>query len=267
MKTIFKVSLTVLPLTASLLALIALYALSVGAPELIRDLLLIVGPVCPLVVGTFGVLLFGRGALTSADILHFMCLTISLGLVVLTLPESATSIVTVTQDPHLFYFAVTLLQIPGVLLWTTGIVSYLLTLMRTLRPAQMPKSLVLLLVVTVATVIAERAILMVMTPRSDILETIVSIPVSVAVVTILLSLIVITWQFRGGVIAVPFAVLTLTLFIFVVRDLISVLVVLGPTDPTVRLLAVEAYLLAGVALIGFEQISPTYVQRVGTTTG
>ncbi|MEM2143488.1 MAG: hypothetical protein QXQ81_09555 [Candidatus Thorarchaeota archaeon] len=265
MKTIFKVSLTVLPLTASLLALIALYALSVGAPELIRDLLLIVGPVCPLVVGTFGVLLFGRGALTGADILHFMCLTISLGLVVLTLPESATSIVTVTQDPHLFYFAVTLLQIPGVLLWTTGIVSYLLTLMRTLRRAQMQNVLVLLLVVTVSIVIAERAILMAMTPRIDILESIVSIPV--AVVTILLSLIVITWQFRGGVIAVPFAVLTLTLFIFVVRDLISVLVVLGPTDPTVRLLAVEAYLLAGVALIGFEQISPTYVQRVGTTTG
>lgn len=247
-------SLMFLAIVGIIVALVGWLLWAFGLAASFEYLVSYVNPMFSAVIGVTGLYLFGRQGMARDDMLPTTGLVLSLGIAVMALGEGAESIIGTAADPGEFYFAVALLQLPGLFLWSIGIIDYLFVFNRIVMSLD-ARRIAFGLIGTAVVVVAGLRLgsLMAIAQRS-LIETLTSIPVLLFSVLIVLSLAFLAFQFRAGVIALPMGLLLLSFVLFLLQTLLWCSFAFGPLDPLVRGMALESYLVLGMALLTISRI-------------
>ncbi len=236
------------------LAVVGYLLWSSGSVAAFEYLVSFLNPVFSLVIAVIGLYLFGREGIVRDDMLHTTGFVLSLGIAVMTLAEVAESIIGTAVNPGEFYFAVALLQLPGLLMWTIGVTGYLFVFNRIVMRIDARRVVFALTGAALAVVVAVRLGSLMTIPQRSLIETLTSLPVLLSSTVILLSLVVLVFRFRAGVVAVPMGLLLLSMALFLFQSLLWCSFALGPLDPLVRGTTLESYVVLGMALLTVSQI-------------
>ena len=231
------------------LALLALVLVSTGNEEVLQAAGVLLAPTVALALGLFGMNLFGRDGFVKDDRFVTMNVWLSLGLVVLTLSEVAGIAMAIVGSPEQVCFTVGLVQMPGLLLWGLGIISYLRSVNLSLDLIEGERLWPILVFVIVMGSLVVVAAVIVSSPDRSPLTVLVSAPTMIWLGIILSIIAGLTWTFRGGLLVRPLVLLLIAFLIGFGRSMLWVASDFCEGGGLDDVLALESYLLVGAALI------------------
>ncbi len=215
---------------------------SVGSPIMFLN---ISAPIAALVPGVLGLIRFARNDYGLEDRFNSMNLLLALGLIVLTLAEIGTTIISSMPRGQEFYFTISLLLIPGVLLWGIGTTRYLIVCRNTIAAAKPRDILLLITLVSVSGVLLTQIFGAIVSPGRTLIDIAVCIPVGVGILMIVGILAVLLWTFRSGLLVLPFGFSFIASLLFIVQYFSWCVLSSDPTSILSRLIATEVYILMG----------------------
>jgi hypothetical protein len=231
------------------LALLALALVWTGNEEALQAAGVLLAPTVALALGLFGMNLFGRDGFVKDDRFVTMNVWLSLGLVVLTLSEVAGIAMGIVGSPEQVCFTVGLVQMPGLLLWGLGIISYLRSVNLSLDLIEGERLWPILVFVIVMGSLVVVAAVIVSSPDRSPLTVLVSAPTMIWLGIILSIIAGLTWTFRGGLLVRPLVLLLIAFLIGFGRSMLWVASDFCEGGGLDDVLALESYLLVGAALI------------------
>jgi hypothetical protein len=243
----FFVTLAFLALVV-LVPIIALTLISVGAPNTAETFATATAPLSALAAGLLGLLAFAKEDFGLEDRFNSMNLLLALGLVVLTLAEIGTAIISSMPSGRDFYFTISLLVIPGILLWGIGVTRYLVVCWRTIN-GENPKEVLLAVALIAGSITALTQILgAFIAPDRSLIDVTVCIPVGFGILMIAGILTVLLWIFRRGMLALPIGFSLMAAILFCVQYYSWCVLRIDPTSMISRLIAIEIYILMGASV-------------------
>jgi len=230
-----------------LLAAVGLVLYLTGNAVLFQFSVVVVGPVVAMGTGLFGLRRFARGGIIGHDQFSTMNGLFALGLTVLSLSELLAAVIALVPGQQPSFFTVTLLQFPGVLLWVLGAAGYYHACLDTIGCSSGRK--------TVALVSAMTAVLLAVLSTfgvehlggRNMFELLAYVPTAACLIITILLLLKLGWMFRGGRIRVPLFILAFGAVLFLIQIVLWGTFGIIPIDAVVRALAVEAYVVIGIA--------------------
>ncbi|TFF95882.1 hypothetical protein EU546_02500 [Candidatus Thorarchaeota archaeon] len=238
-----------LMLAGALLAVAAAVLSFSGNNILLGAITLLLAPTSALAFGLFGMNLFGRDGLAKKDTFVAMNVSLALGLVILTLAEIAGISMTVIGSPEQLCFTVGLVQLPGLLLWGLGIISYLKSVNLSLDLIEGERLWPILVFVTVMGSLMVVAAVIVSDPERSPLTVLVSAPTGIWLGIILAIVTGLVWTFKRGLLVRPLLLLMLAMLVAFVRSLLWIVSDFCEGGPLDDLFAIESYLLVGASLV------------------
>jgi hypothetical protein len=239
----------VIIISCVILALLALILISTGNGDILLAGGVLLAPTSALAFGLYGMNLFGRDGFVKDDRFVTMNVWLSLGLVVLTLSEIAGIAMGIVGSPEQVCFTVGLVQMPGLLLWGLGIISYLRSVNLSLDLIEGERLWPILVFVIVMGSLVVVAAVIVSSPERSPLTVLVSAPTMIWLGIILSIITGLTWTLRGGFLIRPLSLLLIAILIGFVRSVLWVASDFCEGGALDDLFAIESYLLVGASLI------------------
>ena len=211
-------------------------------------------PTLALLASLIGIGLFGRGGFLREDPFQVMNLTLSLGLIPFSVADMATVLVSQIPQAEQLSFGIGLIQLLGLLLWVIGTVGYLKASNQVMGYASARATLGGL---TIPSVLCAFLALLSSTEQSsqrNPFESATKVSIWFALTLVVLSMASLLWIFRTGRLSLPLGLGFLGVFLMLIRSLAPVLL-WDSTEPLLQILAVEAYLFLGAALVAAWRLS------------
>lgn len=235
--------------SGAVLVLVAALLILTGSGDVLGAITVLLAPTSALAFGLFGMNLFGRNGLAKNDTFVTMNVSLALGLVILTLAEVAGIVMRFIGSPELLCFTVGLVQMPGLLLWGLGIISYLKSVNLSLDIIEGERLWPTIVFLAVMGSLMVVAAVIVSDPERSPLAVLVSAPTVIWLGTILSIVIALAWTFRRGLLTRPLLLLMLAIAVAFVRSLLWIVTDFCEGGGLNDLLAIESYLLVGASLI------------------
>jgi len=210
---------------------------------------LILTPLIAFMLGIFGLRIFGRGSEEREDQIQTLYLWLSIGLLMLSLSELATSIVKTIQSPLPIEVTVGLVQMPGLLLWGFGILQYLRSVNSALELLNSDRLWSVLLIGTTLATLFLVVINAVYNPLIGSIESIVMSPLVIGLVLFTSVTLGLVWIFRQGEFAKSLVLIFIGFFIYLIRTAQWALATSILGNPSNSLFALEAFMFFGAAFI------------------
>ncbi len=215
---------------------------AVGSPV---TFLSISAPVAALVPGVLGLIRFAQDDYGLEDRFNSMNLLLALGLIVLTLAEIGTGIISGMPSGQEFYFTISLLLIPGILLWGIGTTRYLIVCRSTITGVKPKKILLVITLVSVSGALLTQIFGAIISPGRTLINIAVCIPVGFGILMIVGVFAVLLWTFRSGLFVLPFGLSFIASLLFVIQYYSWCVLSIAPISIFSRLIATEVYILMG----------------------
>ncbi|TFF83925.1 hypothetical protein EU524_01690 [Candidatus Thorarchaeota archaeon] len=205
-------------------------------------------PLAALLAGTLGLARFAQEDYGLEDRFNSMNLLLSLGLVLFTLSEIGTAIISSMPSGDQFYFTISLLLIPGILLWAVGIGRYLIVCWKTINSVNPTRVLIAIFLFSAAATVGTQILGAVISPNRSLIDIAVCIPVGFGIIAIAGILAILLWTFRRGALGLPLGLAFVASLLFSVQYYSWCIITQAPTDILSRLIATEIYILMGASV-------------------
>ncbi len=226
----------------------------IGQLGIFGQALIFVSPVTTLCIGSISLIRFASEGVIRDDMIHTMCVAVALGLTLLTLAEVALSMISVLAGSTLFYLVIAFLQFPGLLLWTAGILGYVIVFNRVISLMPQKRLLLILISVSLVSVFSLKVASLLFCEPRGVIESLSCIPIAVCLVMMTGALIMIQWLFRGGRIHYPFGAMLSAVIFYMLQSILWCTLSESPLSPLVRGMALESYLFLGISLVMFRRL-------------
>ncbi|MFX1483456.1 MAG: hypothetical protein ACFFCP_09725 [Promethearchaeota archaeon] len=209
----------------------------------------ILAPFIAISIGILGIVFFGRESFLKEDRYHTLYAWMALGLIFFSLADITAILVSMAEDPTEMCFTIGLVQIPGLLLWALGIMSYLKSLNSSLRLTEGTQLWLALGIITILTSLSLIVILSIIFPSRNLLSTIVFVPITVVLGLVFFVILGVLWIFKDGTLAQPLVFLLFGVSLLFSRAIIWQIEGYCDRVSLNQLMAIESYLLIGVAFL------------------
>ncbi len=244
---ILYMSLLIFPVTGVCLWLI-------GRVDSVSYALNLISPITALSIGTMGLLIFAFEGVIRDDMIHTMCVAIAMGLTLLTLAEIALVMVSILAGSTLFYVVMAFLQLPGLIIWTAGVLGYVYVFNRVVNIMQQTRLAISIISGSIVALLVVKVIAILYYGTRGVIESLVCLPIEICLLMMISSLIMIIWLIRGGTLRYPFGTMLFAVILYAVQSLLLYDLMESPLSPLVRGIAFESYVLLGISLIMFRRL-------------
>jgi hypothetical protein len=220
-----------------------------GFDALVSALNSVLAPLIAILVGTFGIVSFGRESFLKEDRYHTLYAWMALGLIFFSLADITTILVSMVEDSAEMCFTIGLVQVPGLFLWALGIMSYLKSLNSSLRLTEGTQLWLALGIITTLMSLSLIVILSVIFPSRNFVSTIVFVPITVVLGLVFFIILAILWVFKDGSLAQPLLLLLFGVSLLFARAIFWQIEGYCNEIAFNQLMAIESYLLIGVAFL------------------
>jgi hypothetical protein len=220
-----------------------------GFDALVSSLNSILAPLIAILVGTFGIVSFGRESFLKEDRYHTLYAWMALGLIFFSLADITSILVSMVADSTEMCFTIGLVQVPGLFLWALGIMSYLKSLNSSLRLTEGTQLWLALGIITTLMSLSLIVILSIIFPSRNFISTIVFVPITVVLGLIFFIILAILWVFKDGSLAQPLLLLLFGVSLLFARAIFWQIEGYCTEIAFNQLMAIESYLLIGVAFL------------------
>ncbi|MFW9844645.1 MAG: hypothetical protein ACFFEV_08715, partial [Candidatus Thorarchaeota archaeon] len=208
-----------------------------------------IAPLTALFLGVIGLRIYGRDSDSKDDRFNSFNYWFAIGLIILSLAEIAGSLVSLSLEPEQMILIVALVQLPGLLLWGIGILQYLRSLNSALGYIKPQNLWIGLFLATALSTISLVVIIITQFPMVGLIESIVLSPIIVGLAIYVIITSILVGIFRRGLLAKPLFLILGALLLYLVRCILWVATDVGLQAPTDKLIATEAFILCGAALL------------------
>jgi hypothetical protein len=191
-------------------------------------------PFSAFIMGFIGLVLFGREDFRREDRFHLMNLFFSLGLVLYGISEVAASLLANQEGSEAYLFTISLIQMPGLILWAIGVLGYLRASNSVLETTNDGRLVGAMIVIPSVAMLTLASVVLFQNPTRNLIEVLTTALLAIGMGVITLAI---------GYVMIVFRLLVLTLQIS-----LWCCVGLSPVEPLGQLVRTEAYLILGVAL-------------------
>lgn len=241
---------TVIVISVGMVILIvSLLMTATGNDALLFGIMAVVTPLVALFLGVMGLQIYSRDSDSKDDRFNAFNYWFAIGLIMLSLAEIAGVLVSISLDPQQMILIIALAQLPGLLLWGIGIIQYLRSLNSALGYVKPNNLWIGLFLATTLSTITLVVIIVTQFPAIGLIESIVLSPIVVGLALFVIITTALVWIFRKGSLAQPLFLILLALLLYLVRCSLWLFTDVGLTIPTDRVIAVEAFILCGTALL------------------
>ncbi|TFG26625.1 hypothetical protein EU528_14070 [Candidatus Thorarchaeota archaeon] len=240
----------VLVISVGMVILIAsLLLTTTGNDTLLFVIMAFLTPLVALLLGVFGLQIYGRDSGSKDDRFNAFNYWFAIGLIMLSLAEIAGVLVSLSLNPQQMILVIALAQLPGLLLWGIGIIQYLRSLNAALGYVKPNNLLIGLFLATTLSTISLIVVIVTQYPTIGIIESIVLSPIVAGLTLFVIIVFALVWIFRKGSLARPLFLILLALLLYLIRCSLWLFADAGLEAPTDRVIAVEAFILCGTALL------------------
>ena len=211
-------------------------------------------PVSALIMGFIGLVIFGREDFRREDRFHLMNLFFSLGLVLYAISEVAASLLASQEGSEAYLFTVSLIQMPGLILWAIGVLGYLRASNSVLETTDDRKLVGTMIVVPTVAMLILATLVLLLNPARNPIEVLTTSPLAIGMGVIALALGYLVIVFRGGKLARPIGLAFIAILVLTMQIVLWCCVGLSPIDPLGQLVRTEAYIVLGIALTSAKAI-------------
>jgi len=223
--------------------------IAVGLDALTFSVTSILAPIISLFIGILGISFFGRESFLKEDRYHTLNVWLALGLVFFSLADVTAILVYFNENARQISFTIGLVQIPGLLLWSLGILGYLKSLNSSLKLTEGTQLWLALGVITTLTSLSLVVIFAILFPSRNLLSIIVSVPIVVVLGLILCIICGILWIFKDGYMAKPILLLLFGIILLFIRSIFWQAEDYLSGNPINQIIAIESYLLVGASFL------------------
>lgn len=209
----------------------------------------ILTPLVALFLGVLGLRIYGKESNTRDDKFNTMNLWFAIGLIMLSLAEIARPLISMSMHPIGMKLIVALVQLPGLLLWGIGIIQYLRSLNSALGYVQTNHLWLGLFLISTLSSIVLIVINATQSQMIGLIENIVLLPIIVGLAIFSGITTFLVWIFRKGSLSKPLFLILAALLLYLVRCSIWLFTDTGFEAPTDGLIAIEAFIFCGAALV------------------
>ncbi|MHA2085025.1 MAG: hypothetical protein ACXABD_14805 [Candidatus Thorarchaeota archaeon] len=204
--------------------------------------------VTPFVVGTIGLIQFGKDGFVREDSFHMFNILFSMGLFVLGVAEVAALVITQIPDSSVFHFTISLIQLFALVSWAIGTLGYLKTSNTVLNFTNSKRLFGILAVASSLPILIPLSFLMGGFSPNHLVEVSTNAPIAIGFALIAFTLVILCWIFRRGDLVAPLSLALFGVLLLLVRSLIWSFIGVGPLDVFGQVFALEGYVLLGTAL-------------------
>ncbi|MHA2423490.1 MAG: hypothetical protein ACXAEF_01805 [Candidatus Thorarchaeota archaeon] len=198
------------------------------------------------IVATLGIWFVVKEGLNRTDRLLMLNTHLAVGLLIFAVSEVTSILVVQLAEPLAYSFAISIIQLVAVLLWTEGVVVYLYSTNEVLEFAK-NRYLIPIVFAVIAIVFIIAGVLTIGI-QSFSLGQVLSVPIAVGLAFILVSMLILLKYYRGGYLAIPTLLTFLGSLLLIVRTLAWGYLGTSFSDPTAQMIATGAYILLGASL-------------------
>jgi hypothetical protein len=246
-------------LVFGLIVLAVFLVLSVVGYTASLDILLsILTPLVAIFLGGLGLRIYNKEPEMKQDHFHALYLWISIGLFVLALSEVAIALLDFSSISLEIKMTVSLIQIPGLLLWGFGVMQYLKSVNLALEIIDSTILWMSLLIITSLATLTLVVCATLFLPWISIVDTLIISPMVIGQCLFATILLVLVWSFRDGVVAKPLLLMLVGLLLYLVRTVYWAFSTSVIGTPLNSIFALEAYVFLGLALF--------FIQDIGSKT-
>ena len=183
-----------------------------------------------------------------------MNLFFSLGLVLYAIAEVAAGLLASQEGSEAFLFTVSLIQMPGLILWAIGVIGYLRASNSVLKATSDNGLLATIVIIPTIAMIVLASLVMFLNPTRNPVEVFTTAPLAVGMGVITLALGYVLLVFRGGRLARPLGLAFLSVLVLTLQIVLWCCVGLSPVEPIGQIVRTEAYIVLGIALTSAKSI-------------
>ncbi len=198
------------------------------------------------IVSVLGLWLVFKEGLIRNDRLLMLNTHLAIGLLIFAVAEVTSIMVQQLADPLAYSFAIGIIQLVAVVLWTEGVVVYLYSTNSVLEFAK--NRSVIPIIIFLISVLYVVAAAFTIDLQAFSIGQVLSVPIGIGLTIILVSMTILLWCYRGGYLAIPTLLTVLGSLLLVVRTVSWGYIGISIADPNAQMLAVGAYLLLGASL-------------------
>ncbi|MHA2071440.1 MAG: hypothetical protein ACW985_06605 [Candidatus Thorarchaeota archaeon] len=244
---------------AFLLSVIAILILAAFAWILTEQSMLAVlgmalAPIFALIMGIIGLVSFGREDFRREDRFHLMNLFFSLGLVLYAISEVAASLLASQEGSEAYLFTLSLIQMPGLILWAIGVLGYLRASNSVLETANDRRLVGTIIVVPTAAMLILASLVLLQNPARNPIEVLTTAPLAIGMGVIALALGYVVFVFRGGRLARPIGLAFVAILVLTIQIVLWCCAGYSPIEPVGQLVRTEAYIFLGISLTSAKAI-------------
>ncbi|MFW9846388.1 MAG: hypothetical protein ACFFD6_06550 [Candidatus Thorarchaeota archaeon] len=211
-------------------------------------------PLTAAIIGLLGLTVYGRDDFRREDRFHLMNIFFSLGLVLYAISEIAAGLLVGQEGSEAYLFTLSLIQMPGLILWAIGVLGYLRASNAVLQKTN-DKTLVGGMIVIPSTAMVLLTIIVtVLSPERDPIEVLTTSPLAIGMGAITLAMAYVLIVFRGGRLAVPLGLAFVALFILTMQIILWCCFGLSPVESFGQVVRTEAYIILGASLTAAKSI-------------
>jgi hypothetical protein len=211
-------------------------------------------PVSSFIMGIIGLSFFGREDFRREDRFHLMNLFFSLGLVLYAISEVAASLLANQEGSEAFLFTVSLVQMPGLILWAIGVIGYLRASNSVLKSTNDNRLLVMMVIIPAVAMLILASLVMALNPTRNPVEVFTTAPLAIGMGIITLALGYVLLVFRSGRLARPLVLAFLSVLVLTLQIVLWCCIELSPIEPLGQIVRTEAYIVLGIALTSAKSI-------------
>ena len=214
----------------------------------LRLIIITLTVVTPFIVGSIGLIQFGKDGFVREDPFHMFNILLSIGLFVFGIAEGAALVITQIPDSSVFHFTISLIQLFSLISWAIGTLGYLRTSNTILNFTNSRKLFGILAIVSSIPILIPLSFLIGGFAPNHLVEVSTNAPIAIGFALIAFALVILCWVFRRGDLATPLGLSLFGVLLLLVRNLIWSFIGVGPLDVVGQVLALEGYVLLGAAL-------------------
>ncbi|MFX1440120.1 MAG: hypothetical protein ACFFFD_07705, partial [Promethearchaeota archaeon] len=238
---VFVVSALAIPIVSAI-------AWGLNNQSILSSLGVVSAPVSAFIMGILGLWFFGREDFRPEDRFHLMNLFFSLGLVLYAISEVTASLLANQEGSEAFLFTVSLVQMPGLILWAIGVVGYLRASNSVLKSTNDNRLLAMVVIIPAVAMLILAYLVMVLNPTRNPVEVFTIAPLAIGMGVITLALGYVLLIFRSGRLARPLVLAFLSVLVLTLQIVLWCCIELSPIEPLGQIVRTEAYIVLGIAL-------------------
>jgi hypothetical protein len=238
-----------IPVFGLIILALFLILFAAGFAYPLTALMSILTPLTALFLGVLGLRIYSQEPEMRQDRFHTLYLWISIGLIILALSEIAIVLFSLVAFSLQMKLTLSLIQMPGLLLWGVGILQYLKSVNQALEVFDSRKLWMELLIIASLATLTLFVIVISFMPWIGAVDSIVISPILMGQCLFTVVSLGLVWIFREGEIAKPLFLIFIGMLLYLIRTTHWAFSIAVIGTPVNSIIAFEAYLFLGTALI------------------